>query len=287
MKYDFSAIVTKVQDTFKQSELKNKVGVGSKLKVFSDDDFLKLGKWWSEPTKMAGLPYGACTLIAGEPDSGKSSLCIQTMLAAQQQGVAIIFCETEKKCNKNDLVSWGVDPDQVMLIQTSLAEQAFELTNRSIDQFREAYPTQPLLVIIDSIGNLITNRDAEMNLIESSSKPGGHGTINRIGIAGIIARMEADCKMCVLLVSYVYDNIGSVGKTNAGGKALGYYSSLIYQTSRKAWYERTQDGQKIRAGADVMYRLYKNHICKENPGAKQIVWRITKDGITHLESSED
>ena len=48
------------------------------------------------------------------------------MKAAQEQGVGVLYVETEGKTSTGDLVNWGVDPDQVMLVQESVAETAFE-----------------------------------------------------------------------------------------------------------------------------------------------------------------
>ena len=121
LKFDFAKLVTEVQDTFKKDKdkdkLMRKVGTACNLKVFTDDDFIRLGEWWTIPTQTKGIPFNALTLIAGTSDSGKTESCIQFMLAAQQQGVGIIYCESEVKTQKNDLIRRGINPEQVMLIQ--------------------------------------------------------------------------------------------------------------------------------------------------------------------------
>ena len=93
----------------------------------------------------------------------------------------------------------------------------------------------------------------------------------------IAKRDEND--VAVLMINYTYDNIGSPGKTNAGGKAVNFFSCLTYQTSRKQWLEKTVKGEKVRIGARVQWRLFKNHIDKSNPGAKSIELDITAEGI--------
>jgi hypothetical protein len=54
---------------------------------------------------------------------------------------------------------------------------------------------------------------------------------------------------------------------------------LTYQTSRKSWLEKTVKGEKVRYGAKVQWKLFKNHIDKTNPGPKVIELDITKEGI--------
>lgn len=288
-KFNFDKLIADVQSSFKKdkSKLINKIGLGSALRTLTKEDFIQLPEWWTVPTQTHGIAFGRVTLIAGNSDTGKSSLAIETMRAAQKQGVGIILAETEQKAAAKDFIAWGVDPDGIALVQTRLAEELFEVLLTSIDKFREQYPNAPLLVIVDSLGNTISMRDSELDLVNESQAPGGKGKVNRLGLNSLVARMEQDAKLAVLLISYTYDNIGSVGKTNAGGQALNFFSSLTYQTSRKGWVEKTVEGVKQRIGADVVFKLYKNHINKDNPGMKEIVFRITKDGMSYLEGKND
>jgi len=52
-KFDFSKLLDNVKETFKKNkefDVNKKIGLGSNLKVFTDDDFIKLGEWWTVPT---------------------------------------------------------------------------------------------------------------------------------------------------------------------------------------------------------------------------------------------
>jgi hypothetical protein len=97
----------------------------------------------------------------------------------------------------------------------------------------------------------------------------------------MISKRDED-QAAILIINYTYDNIGSPGKTNAGGKAVNFFSSLTFQTSRKAWYEQTAAGKKIRAGADVTWKLFKNHLDKAGKSQKEFTLRITSEGIKVL-----
>lgn len=281
-KYDVRAVLEDVKKSFKNERISSRLGTGDELRELSDDDYIKLGQWWQEPTNLPGLPLGRITTISGPSDTGKTSLAIEAMKAAQDQGVAVIYTETENKTTKGDLENWGVDSSQVMMIHSQIAEELFEMLLRTWDSFKRKNPDAPLFVIIDSIGNLLSLRDESIDMLEQSSTPGGKGKSNRIGISKIVSRVSRD-NAGVLLISYTYSNIGSVGEVTAGGRALHLYSSLMYQTQRVGWYDRTVDGRKIRAGAEVLYKLQKNHLNKLNPGASKIKFRITKDGFTCLE----
>lgn len=278
-KYNLADIVAKSQKLYsKDPSRANNIGLGSKLRGLEDKDFLTMPEWWQKGTNTKGIPFGKIVMIAGDSDSGKTSCAIAAMKAAQEQDVAVLYVETEGKTTTQDLTNWGVEADQVMLVQESIAERAFEAMFALWDQFFSAYPSGKLLVIFDSLGNVVSKRDSEIDLTSQSQKPGGKGQINRLGLNKLIAKRDEN-DVAVLMINYTYDNIGSPGKTNAGGKAVNFFSCLTYQTSRKAWLEKTVKGEKFRIGAKVTWKLFKNHLDKSNPGPKVIEFDITADGI--------
>lgn len=278
-KYDLSSVVEKAQKLYNKNpgKLAN-VGLGDNLRGLEDKDFLLMPEWWQKGTNTKGIPFGKIVMIAGDSDSGKTSCAIAAMKAAQQQEVAVLYVETEGKTTTQDLKNWGVDASQIMLVQESVAERAFEAMFALWDEFFRSYPKGRLLVVFDSLGNVVSQRDAEIDLAAQSQKPGGKGQINRLGLNKLVAKREEN-DVAVLVINYTYDNIGSPGKTNAGGKAVNFFSCLTYQTSRKQWLEKIVKGEKQRIGAKVQWKLFKNHINKSNPGPKVIELDITASGI--------
>ena len=284
---DLSKMMARMEKLYAKDPSKlNKVGLGDKLRGLTESDFLLMPPWWVKATNTKGIPYGKIVMIAGDSDSGKTSTAIAAMKAAQAQNVGVIYVETEGKTTTQDMVNWGVDPTQVFLVQSSIAEEAFEMMFAAWDGFFLDNPDQKLLVIFDSLGNVVSKRDSEMDLTTSNQKPGGKGQINRLGINKLVAKRAED-DVAVLFINYTYDNIGSPGKTNAGGKAVNFFSSLTYQTSRKQWLEKTVKGEKVRIGARVQWRLFKNHIDKANPGPKNVEFDITADGFNLVGSSNE
>ena len=172
-----------------------------------------------------------------------------------------------------------MDPAGILLVQSGMAEEAFTLMFAAWDGFRKAYPTEKLLIVFDSIGNVISQRDSEIDLVEQSSQPGGRGKINRLGLNKMIARMSED-QTAVLVINYTYDNMGSPGKTNAGGKSLNFFSSLTFQTTRVKWIEKQVKGQKVRCGIQAKWSLFKNHLARSETKAKAFLISITSEGIT-------
>lgn len=281
-KFNMAGLAESVRKTFKDNpKLARKVGVGTNLSQLTDADYITMPPWWQECTGVPGLPFGKLVMIAGDSDTGKTSAAIDAMKAAQTQGVGVLYVETEGKTTQADLEKWGVDPSGVLLVQSSIAEEAFELMFSAWDGFKEAYPTSKLLVVFDSIGNVVSQRDSEIDLMEQNQKPGGKGQINRLGINKMIAKRDED-QAAILVINYTYDNIGSPGKTNAGGKAVNFFSSLTFQTTRRGWAEKQVAGKKVRIGVEATWKLFKNHLDRSSQKEKEFVIRVTSEGITRV-----
>lgn len=280
-KFDMQSIVADIRKNIKDDRKQMSIGTGNDLRQLTEKDFIHLPEWWQTATGTFGMPFGRIVLVAGGSDSGKTSLAIQAIKSALDQDCGVIYAETENKTTEKDFVAWGVDPTQIILVRSSVAEELAERLFEAWDGFKSKYPDAPLFVVLDSLGNMISIRDSEIDLTEQSSQPGGKGKINRLLLNKMVSKMHED-NTAVLLISYTYDNMGgSHGKTNAGGNALNFFSVLTYQTSRKSWLERTEKGQKVRYGAEVTWKLFKNHINKDSP-VKDAVFHITAEGIKHV-----
>lgn len=263
--------------------LADRIGVGSDLADPKTGPCVEMPDWWKEATNTKGIYFGRTTMFAGPSDSGKTSAAIIAMKAAQEQGCGVLYVETENKTTTKDLASWGVDPNKIFLIKAQIAEEAFEAMFRAIDALMGQDPDGKLLVVFDSIGNTVGLRDSEIDLMTESSQPGSKGKINRLGINKMIIKQDTG-KVAFLVINYTYDLMGGHGKTNAGGQAINFFSSMSYQTTRVKWLERTVDKRVVRYGAIVKFQLYKNHIDKADPGLKEFFLRITADGIELAEN---
>lgn len=290
-KFDLSTTVSKMQKELGEGRRSSQIGLGDKLDSVSQDpaDYVVLPPWFKEAFGIMGLRFGHWYQWAGEPDSGKTSMSLLAIKCAQEQGFCVVYVETEGKTSIEDLVAAGIDPKGVIIIRSKIVEEAFDASNLAIDAFFDEYPKEKMLYVYDSYGNTVSMRDSDVKLAEKSGMVGGAAKTNRMGI-GAIATKQINHDIACLVVNYTYDNMGSPGKTNAGGKALNFHSMLTVQTSRKAWYERTVNGEKVRAGADVLWKVYKNHYAKSLKDAngkpillpKEVNLRISDAGLVKL-----
>jgi recombination protein RecA len=297
-KFDFTKTISRVQAQYKKEkneDMAKKIGLGNSLESISTDpnDYVVMPDWFKENYGVMGLKIGHMVQWAGKSDSGKTTLSLLAMKRAQEQGFGIIYVETEGKTGPEDLAAAGVDPDGVICVHSSITEEAFELGLRAWESFFTDYPDAKLLFVFDSFGNTTSLRDSGSSLTQDSQMVGGHAKTNRFGLSIMRAKMVKD-PVSVLIVNRTIDNIGSPGKTNAGGDALNFFSMLTIQATRAGWYERTVNGEKVRAGADVYWVVYKNHYAKALKDAegntvmlpKSNKFRISGEGIQPLNSKE-
>jgi RecA/RadA recombinase len=277
--FDPKAFLDKMKKNLSADIAKN-IGMGDALPQLTAEDFMPMPKWWVSATKTPGLPYGRIVMLAGDTDSGKTSAAIQAIKAAQEQDVHVLYMETENKTTEEDFKNWGVDPSKVWVIPNNIAEKAYDALFTMVRGFKEDNPTGKLLVIIDSMGNVVSQRSSSMELSEDSEKPGEKGKINRMALEILISLVSGSTQIATLLINYTYDNIGfGHGKTNAGGKGPSQFSSLIYQTQRKGNLYKDIKGVKTKVGAEVVWTLYKNHLFKNNPGPHKVTLTINSKGV--------
>lgn len=287
-KFDFTDTITRLQDSYKSDQRASQFGLGNTLESVSTDpkDYVVLPYWWKDTYGVHGLPFGKGVQISGKPDAGKTSLSLESIKCAQEQGFGVIYVETEGKTGPEDFATAGIDPNGVIAISTNITEEMYDGISRGLDAFFDAYPEDKLLLVIDSYGNTTSMRDSEIDLTEKSEKVGGAAKSNRTGLSAIKAKMTKH-PIALLIVNYSYANIGSVGETNAGGRALEFMCMLIINAARTGNYERTVKGEKVRAGVYVKWTTTKNHFAKslrdEEGNAillpKALDLKISADGI--------
>lgn len=278
-KIDFKELAEQIKKTIKDPEKARSISTGSDMYTPSKpEDFVMGPDWWREGTGALGIPYGFVVMISGNTDSGKTSATIEFMREAQKQGVHIILADTEKKTTRARLLQWGVNPDDIALVQPTSLEEMYDGIWMWWQAIKDADPESRILVIIDNVGNTPSFKEGE-SAVEDAMQMGLAAKINKRAFRRMVPRLGRD-KVAVLVINYAYANMGSPGLTNAGGKAIDFFSCMTYQTSRMKWIEKTAGGQKVRVGATVVWRLYKNHLVDASKvQRKELVMDITAEGM--------
>lgn len=278
---DLFELANKIRKTLKNPDDIKSISNGDGLRTPSKpEEFVVMPPWFATAAGgLLGFPFGYMVQIAGKTDSGKTSSAIEAMRCAQQQGVYVVYADTERKTTKSRLTQWGVDPAKIAMVQATHLEQMYSGIIRWLDAIKNADEDAKFLVIIDAIGTTASFREAEIENMEDNSQPGVAAKINKRGLKKLIPRLEKD-QIALVAINQMYEKMGSHGYQNNGGQALDLYSALIFQCTRAGFLYRTVKGVRVRAGATAKWTIFKNHLIEADQQMNHsTLLDITSEGI--------
>jgi len=278
---DIGSLAEKIRKTYKDQKKATIISTGAEMTTPTEpEDFVVMPEWWQKMSGCLGLPFGYVVMIAGNTDSGKTSATIEAIKSAQEQDISVILADTEKKTTAKRLLNWGVNPEQVARVQPEYLEEMYDGIEHWWNAIKDANPDQKILIVIDSLGNTPAKKEAESD-VEDTLQLGVAAKTNKRAFRRMVSRLKSE-NVVILVINQTYNNLGSPGKSNAGGKAVDFFSCLTYQTARKKWLEKGKDEKAERIGARVTWTLYKNHLIDvDQKMMKSAQIDITKDGM-HL-----
>ena len=96
-----------------------------------------------------GFPVGRFSEIFGDEGTGKTSLFCATAAGAQREGGLAILCDTEHAFSEERAVTFGMDPEGLILLQPDSLEEAIDAMTEALN----AIPSDvgPNLLCLDSL----------------------------------------------------------------------------------------------------------------------------------------
>jgi recombination protein RecA len=230
-----------------------------------------------------GVPRGRVVVYTGGYSSGKSSAA---MLNVAQVQSTCRFCGTlfehvdllgeyhsyNCKCGQNEAMrciwldaehsfdptwaeKWGVDADNLYVIQTEFAEQAIDVTDKCIRS------QECDLVVVDSVAALTPGIE-----VEESSQNQQVGVFARLmnkalrkWTSGLNSMgLLAETKCTIVLINQERSGIGPYAPkiTSPGGRGIEFFSSVSVRFKRKEFIEDSDSGRPV--GILVEYVIKKN-----------------------------
>lgn len=271
---DLDKVVARARQSYGKSEagLAKKLTTGSKLsRPTEDKDFILWtgSDFWHKLTKLKGIPFGKIVQFSGKMDSGKSSMSYVFMASAQKSGYYVILLDSEGKFQSVRYDKQiGGDSKQLLVADTNSTEEGGKSVAYLVHAIKEQDKNAKILIVLDSIGALITRSENGSDDDESMGKqPGVQAKeinwlmkkFNRL-IFDYQNKETGEQTIAVLVVNQVYVNLMSPGYSEKGGQGLAYASSLILQLSRKKDLIKVKSGEKIKYGIVSRAKVKKNHL---------------------------
>ncbi len=245
---------------------------------------------------LSGLPcapYNKIIQIAGDSDTGKSTLSGEIMADAQKTDHIVILEDTEDKfdARRFDFNFKGSSKD-IALVKTNEILQGGEKVRKLVISTKSRYPDAKILIVLDSIGAAQSRSHAERELdSEKHGQPGQDAKENSMlmkMLVGLINKYPDS--IAVILINTVYSKIGFMqhGNANAGGKKIKFHSSLVIELKTLKTLIKIVKGQKKKYGMLSRATVTKNHLSQSETSLHQLDFEITANGASVSgEQSED
>jgi len=228
-------------------------------------EWISTGSRWLDSIicrgKLAGIPVGKLTELAGMEGSGKSYMAAQIAANAQKQGISVVYFDSESAIDPDFLVKAGCNIENLLYVQADSVEFVLETMEDLMKTTDEKF-----LFVWDSMALTPSKTDIEGDFDPQSSMAVKPRILSK-GLSKLIQPI-ANKQCTVLILNQLKTNLNvqnpkyatdSEKYTTPGGKALAYaYSLRIWLTGRKAKDSYVVDQRGYRIGSEVKCRLEKS-----------------------------
>jgi RecA/RadA recombinase len=212
---------------------------------------------------FGGLPNNKITVLAGETSVGKTYLCLSILknFLDQDPKAMAIYYESESALTKEMFIERGIDTKRVLIVPVQTVQEFRHQVLLVLDNY-EKLPQKdrnPLLLIIDSLGNLSTTKEMEDSLEGKETADMTRARLIKSAFRTITLKL-GKVGAALLATNHTYDEQGLFPrKVMSGGSGPQYNASLTVFLSRR----KEKDGTEV-IGNVITARLEKARITKEN-----------------------
>jgi len=205
-----------------------------------------------------GIPLGKVTVLAGEPQSGKSYIASGNIVKeAQKQNIFVILIDSENALDEKWLQALGVDTNKEKLLKLSLSlvDDVAKTISDFMKQYKSDYAdnkeTAPkILFVVDSLGMLLTPTDVDQ--FERGEMKGdlGRKAKSLTALVRNCVNMFGSWNVGLIATNHTYASQDMFNPDDkiSGGQGFIYASSIVI-AMKKLKLKEDEKGNKI---TDVM-----------------------------------
>ncbi|EIC82429.1 recombinase RecA [Serratia sp. M24T3] len=197
-----------------------------------------------------GLPMGRIVEIYGPESSGKTTLTLQVIAAAQREGKTCAFIDAEHALDPIYAKKLGVDIDNLLCSQPDTGEQALEIC----DALTRSGAVD--VIIVDSVAALTPKAEIEGEIGDS------HMGLAARMMSQAMRKLAGNLKNANTLLIFINQIRMKIGvmfgnpETTTGGNALKFYASVRLDIRRIG---AIKDGDVV-VGSETRVKVVKNKI---------------------------
>tara|TARA_Y100001938_G_scaffold149568_1_gene236835 strand:+ start:976 stop:2103 length:1128 start_codon:yes stop_codon:yes gene_type:complete len=254
------------------------------------NDWIPTGSRWLDSIickgKLAGIPVGKISEIAGLEATGKSFMAAQVAGNAQKMGIDVVYFDSESALDPSFLARAGCDLERLMYVQAESVEFVLETIEELLSTGNK------WLFIWDSLALTPSISDVEGDFNPQSSMAVKPRILSK-GMAKLTIPI-ADANATLLVLNQLKTNMAARTPAEAmttpyftpGGKAMSYaYSLRVWLTARKAKASFIVDDNGYRVGSEVKVKLEKSRFGTAGRTCNfKILWGDEDIGVQDEES---
>jgi recombination protein RecA len=232
--------------------------------AFLNENTLSVVKDWIDTGSMAlnaiisgsiygGIPMGRITGLVGPQACGKTLIANKVMANAQKKGMHVVYFDTENALDPDTAKNLGCDTSKIKHCPIEIIEDCRNQIVSFLKKVIEQKLQGKVMIVIDSLGNLISSREAKIIDDGKDSADMGSRAIALKSMLRAITHHSAKANAPILFTNHVYDNPAALYptlvKSQSGGSGPLYMSSVLVQMSTKT--ERVNKSDNKNSDEDV------------------------------------
>lgn len=199
---------------------------------------------------VGGLPRGRVVEIFGPESSGKTSLALTAIAAAQKPGGVGALIDAEHAFDPSYATKLGVDLNTLLISQPDTGEQALEIVETLVRS------NAVDVIVVDSVAALVPRAEIEGEM--GDAMMGVQARLMSQALRKLTGAVSKS-KTVLIFINQIRMKIGVMfgnPETTPGGNALKFYSSVRLDIRR---IEQLKDGE-IPIGNRVRVKVVKNKV---------------------------
>ena len=209
-----------------------------------------------------GLPSNKITALAGESATGKTyfALGMVKQFLDANPDAGVLYFESESAIPRELIESRGIDPKRMVILPVVTIQEFRTQAIKILDAYLEQEEHKPMMLVLDSLGNLSTTKELEDTAAGSETRDMTRAQIIKACFRVLTLKLGR-ANVPLIVTNHTYDVIGAYMPTKemGGGSGLKYAASSIVYLSKK----KDKDGTEV-VGNIIHCKNPKSRLTVEN-----------------------